>query len=76
LKVVKHLINYGLYGMIYAIYGFLFNVGMESIIVRNDVKHEKYTREILKRYINLFNNILKLFFKIIVMGFVKEWQSN
>ena len=44
---VKHLISYGLYGMIYAIYGFLFNVGMESIIVRNDVKQRKiYTRNL------------------------------
>ncbi len=44
---VKHLISYGLYSMIYAIYGFLFNVGMESIIVRNDVKQRKiYTRNL------------------------------
>lgn len=45
---VKHFLNYALYCVIYAIYGFLYNLGMESMIVRNNVKHRKIYKKNLK----------------------------
>lgn len=70
---VKYLISFGLYCVIYAIYGFLCNFGMESMIVRINVKH----REIYKRNLKdilIYSVIFLIIMNILSVQFI--YYSN
>ncbi len=51
INIIRHFMNIALYSSIYANYGFVYNVGMESIIVRNNVKYQKIYRNNLNKMI-------------------------
>ncbi|MEA1979928.1 MAG: hypothetical protein U9N54_03015 [candidate division Zixibacteria bacterium] len=75
IEVVKYSMSIGFYSMIYGIYGFVFNVALESIAVRDSIEKQEIFKNNLKTVL-LFSFVNLILINVLLMLFMQFSNIN